>query len=127
MLHSLPSGLKISISRSISTVFEQYMEKIGWDEKKYNIEDFIKQWKVYINEHASWYDKLSDDIKKDPSFHEELAAKINETIQKILSEAPTDEQMKTIENLQRKHNNKDSYSCKMEAKFLINSLKSKTK
>ncbi|MCM3239900.1 hypothetical protein M3589_19640 [Heyndrickxia oleronia] len=127
MLHSLPSGLKISISRSISTVFEQYMEKIGWDEKKYNIEDFIEQWKVYINEHASWYDKLSDDIKKDPSFHEELAAKINETIQKILSEAPTDEQMKTIENLQRKHNNKDSYSCKMEAKFLINSLKSKTK
>ncbi|GIN40334.1 MULTISPECIES: hypothetical protein [Heyndrickxia] len=127
MLHSLPSGLKISISRSISTVFEQYMEKIGWDEKKYNIEDFIKQWQVYINEHASWYDKLSDDIKKDPSFHEELAAKINETIQKILSEAPTDEQMKTIENLQRKHNNKDSYSCKMEAKFLINSLKSKTK
>lgn len=103
------------------------MEKIGWDEKKYNIEDFIKQWQVYINEHASWYDKLSDDIKKDPSFHEELAAKINETIQKILSEAPTDEQMKTIENLQRKHNNKDSYSCKMEAKFLINSLKSKTK
>ncbi|GIN86531.1 hypothetical protein J6TS2_29170 [Heyndrickxia sporothermodurans] len=80
--------MKISISRSISTVFEQYMEKISWSEKKYSLEDFIKQWQLYINEHASWYEKLDDDIKKDPTFHDELAEKINETIKKFFLSHP---------------------------------------
>ncbi|MGE8207069.1 hypothetical protein ACQKP0_21425 [Heyndrickxia sp. NPDC080065] len=119
MLNTLSSGMKISISRSISTVFEQYMEEIGWDEEKYNLEDFIKQWQVYINEQASWYKNLSDDIKRDPTFHEELAAKINETIQKILTDSPTDEQIKAFDQLQEDY----SFSCKMEAKYLLNHLK----
>lgn len=123
MLNTLSSGIKISITRSISTVFEQYMEKIGWNEEKYNLEDFIKQWQIYINEHASWYDKLDDDIKKDPIFHEELAAKINETIQKVLSEPPTDEQIKTLDQLQDISKEEYNYSCKMEARYLLNHLK----
>lgn len=118
MLKDLPSGLKISISRSISTVFEQYMEEIKWDEEKYNLEDFIKQWQLYINNHASWFSKISEEVKSAPSFHEEVAKKINETIEKILSEPPTSEQIAELEKLQ----NKQSYSCKAEAKYLINQL-----
>lgn len=122
MLNELPSGIKISISRSISTVFEQYMEKIGWDEEKYKLEEFIKQWQFYINNHASWFTKISDEIKLDPTFHEGLAAKINETIDKILSDSPTSEQIKKIKQLQYELGIEHPYSCKAEARYLINYL-----
>ncbi|MBS4175445.1 hypothetical protein [Bacillus sp. FJAT-49736] len=122
MFNELSPGIKISISRSISTVFEQYMEKIQWDENKYSLEDFIHEWKEYINNHASWFDQVSDEIKEDPSFHEDLALKINETIEKILSEEPTPDQLEQIEQLQKELKTDYSYSCKAEAKFLIQYL-----
>lgn len=123
MFKDLASGIKISISRSITTSFEQYMSRIGWDENKFSVEDFIKEWKEYIETSASWYGQISDDIKADPVFHEELAAKINETITKIFKEAPTQAQIDEIENLQKKHDREFDYSCKMEAKYLIDTYK----
>jgi len=127
MFNELSPGIKISISRSISTVFEQYMENIKWDENKYNLEDFIKEWREYINNHASWFGQVSDDIKKDPRFHEDLAKKINETIEKILTEAPTTDQVEKMNQLQKELKKDYSYSCKAEAKYLIQSLTSQVK
>lgn len=117
MFNQLPQGIKISISRSISTAFEQYMKNIEWDENKYNLEDFINQWRDYAEKSASWFDKIDQKIKENPKFHEELAKKINEIIEKILTEAPTQDQMDELDS-----QNID-YSCKAEAKYHIERLK----
>ena len=123
MFKDLASGIKISISRSITTSFEQYMGRIGWNEDKFNVEDFIREWKEYIETSASWYGQISDEMKADPVFHEELAVKINEVINKIFTEAPTQAQMEEIESLQTKHGREFDYSCKMEAKYIIETYK----
>ncbi|WP_108668894.1 hypothetical protein [Peribacillus acanthi] len=125
MLKELSSGIKISISRSISTAFEQYMNKIEWDEDKANIEEFANDWKEYINKNASWYDKVDDQTKANPTFHEELAVKMNETIEKILTEEPTAEQIEEIEKLAKQLKIEDpSYSCRAEARYVIDKLNS---
>ena len=63
MYKNLSSGVKISISRSISTAFEQYMNSIGWDENKADIEMFVKEWKEYAEKNASWYEKIDAEIE----------------------------------------------------------------
>jgi hypothetical protein len=127
MFNQLSSGTKISITRSIKTAFEQYMAKISWDEDKYELQDFVQLWRTYINESASWFNNLDDQIKNDPIFHEELAVKINETIEKILSEPPTEEQMNEIDSLQKDLGTDYDYSCKVEAKFLLDKLQGMAK
>ncbi len=99
------------------------MNDIGWNEEKFNIEKFVQEWKHYITGSSSWYDKISDEVKNDPAFHEQLAEKINETIDKILSEAPTKEQMAEIESLQKEWGEEFDYSCKTEAKYVIEKYK----
>lgn len=123
MLKDLAPGIKISISRSISKSFEQYMSRIGWDENKYSLENFIKEWREYIINSSSWYGQISEEIKADPAFHEELAAKINKTIDKILNEEPTQEQIEDIEKLQLQRGKEFDFSCKMEAKYIIDTQK----
>lgn len=127
MFKDLSPGIKISITRSITTSFENYMSEIGWNEKKYSIEKFVDQWRKYITTNSSWYDKISDDVKNNPIFHEELAVKINETIDKILSEEPTKEQMDEIEKLQSELGEEYDYTCKTEAKYVIDLLKKELK
>ncbi|MFS0783815.1 hypothetical protein [Bacillus sp. 1P06AnD] len=123
MLKNLSPGVKISISRSITTAFEQYMNSIEWKEDEADIEKFVSEWRDYILHSASWYKKVDDKIKNDPAFHKELAGKINQTIDKILSEVPTEEQMKEIEELQKQVSCKEYiYSCRTEAKFVIEQL-----
>lgn len=123
MFKEFSPGIKISITRSIITSFEKYMNDIGWNEEKFNIEKFVQEWKHYITGSSSWYDKISDEVKNDPAFHEQLAEKINETIDKILSEAPTKEQMAEIESLQKEWGEEFDYSCKTEAKYIIEKYK----
>jgi len=123
MYKNLSPGVKISISRSISTAFEQYMKSIQWDEDKADIAMFVKDWKEYITHSASWYAKVDESVKEDPAFHRELATKINQTIDKMLNEKPTDEQMETIERLQKQANCKEYiYSCRAEARYVIEKL-----
>jgi predicted transcriptional regulator len=125
MFNSLPHGIKISITRSISAAFEQYMKNIQWDEKQYNLEDFIKYWREYAEKNASWFDKIGEEMKANSQFHEELAAKINETIEKVLTEAPTEEQMAKLDSLIKELGMDDiDYTCKTEAKYHIDRLKS---
>jgi len=103
------------------------MNDIGWDENKFSMEKFVDEWRKYINSNSSWYDKISDDIKNNSVFHEELAAKINETIDKILSEEPTKEQMEEIEKLQKELGEEYDFSCTTEAKYVIDLLKKEIK
>lgn len=127
MLSDLSPGIKISITRSISTAFDQYMAKILWDEASYNFEDFMNEWRLYITNNSSWYGKVSDEIKSSPEFHQELAVKINEVIEKIFSEAPTSEQIETLDRLQKQLGTDYDYSCKTEAKFYIDYLSEQLK
>lgn len=122
MLKDLSAGIKISITRSITTAFEQYMEKISWDENKYDLSNFIKEWRTYINNHSTWFAKVDEQIKNNPRFHEDLAIKINETIEKIINEEPTEEQIQKLNELQKKFKKEITYSCKAEAKYLIETL-----
>ncbi|WP_061808928.1 hypothetical protein [Rossellomorea vietnamensis] len=122
MLKNLSSGTKISITRSIKTSFEQYMSSIQWKEDKFDIQNFIVAWRIYINEHASWYKNLDKEIKNNEQFHEELAVKINETIAKVLSEEPSAQQIAKLEELQEKSGTDIDYACKLEAKYLIDKL-----
>jgi hypothetical protein len=123
MYKNLPQGTKISITRSIHAAFEQYMGKIEWNEEKYDTEEFIREWRRYIENHASWFERLSNEDKADSTFHEELANKINSTIEKIVNEAPTAEQMERLNALlAEKGLDNVTYSCKAEAKYWIERL-----
>lgn len=125
MFKDLSPGIKISITRSITTAFEQYMSRIDWNESKMDLNSFVADWREYIQNQASWFDKLESDIKNSPDFHQQLAEKINETIEKILSEKPTKVQMEQIEALQKEVREEYNYSCKTEAKYVIEKLKKK--
>ena len=128
MLKNLSPGVKISISRSISTAFEQYMNSIEWNEEIADMRMFVLQWKEYITQNASWYEKVDETLKTDPAFHEELANKINQTINKILSERPTDDQIAEIEELQKQVSMKEyTYSCRAEARYVIEQLQKELK
>lgn len=128
MLKNLSPGVKISISRSISTAFEQYMNSIDWNEEVADMKMFVLKWQEYINQNASWYDKVDESLKNDPAFHAALAEKINQTIDKILSERPTDAQMAEIEELQKQVSVKEyAYSCRAEARYVIERLQNELK
>ncbi|WP_170008325.1 hypothetical protein [Bacillus fonticola] len=127
MIKKLPQGVKISITRSIQQAFEQYMAKIHWNEDEYDLNEFAKEWKTYIQTQASWYDKIDEDIKTNATFHEELAQKINATIKKTLTEAPTKEQIDEIETMQKELGTSMEYSCKAEAKYVQEELARKKK
>ena len=121
-LKSLSQGIKISISLSVTTAFERYMEKISWSESKFNMVDFMSFWKEYIINQSSWYTQIDDSIKEDSQFHQDLADKINGIIIKILNEKPTKEQMKMIDSHVKITGEQLEYSCKMEAKYIINHI-----
>ncbi|RNF40003.1 hypothetical protein [Planococcus salinus] len=122
MYKTLPTGVKSSITRSISKMFETYMADIEWNENRFRLEDFIGKWKQYIETGASWYEKVPEEVKKDPAFHEEVANKMNQTIEKILSEPPSEDQIARIEIMQERLNTHFDYSCKAEAAYIENKL-----
>lgn len=125
MYKDLTTGVKSSITRSIKTVFENYMASISWDEDRFHMEDFIHQWRIYINESAAWTDKVSDEVKESSVFHEEVAHKMNQVIDKILNEPPSEEQIAGIEIMQEDLNTHYSYACKAEAVYVGKQLKQK--
>lgn len=123
MFKSLSPNLKSSITRSITQTFEQYMAEIEWDPERYDMNDFMKRWSEYISEKALWYGKIPDDVKHATEFHEDIATRINQVIQKVLSEPPSEEQIATIQQMQEELNTKYVYECKAEAAFVEAQLK----
>lgn len=125
MYKELPAGVKSSITRSMTSVFENYMASIEWDENRFQMEGFITQWRTYINESATWTDKVSDEVKQSPAFHEEVAKKMNQVIDKILTEPPSEQQIANIEMMQEEFNTHYDYACKAEAAYIESLLKQK--
>lgn len=127
MYKQLSSGIKISITRSISTSFESYLASIGWDEDKFSMEDFMVIWQKYFTESAAWFDKIPQEILVSPEFHAEIAKKMDEIIAKLLSEEPTAKQIASIEILQKQLGTNYAYACKAEAAYVEQLLKEKLK
>ncbi|WP_431029090.1 hypothetical protein [Lysinibacillus sp. LZ02] len=127
MYKELSSGVKISITRSISTSFELYLASIGWDEDKFSMEDFVASWQKYFTENAAWFDKVPQEILTNPEFHEEVAKKIDEVIAKILNEKPTKKQMDSIEKMQKQLGTNYTFDCKAEAAYVEQLLKQQLK
>ena len=127
MYKELSSGVKISITRSISTSFESYLTSIDWKEERFSMEDFIASWQTYFKENAAWIEKIPADVLMSTEFHEEMAQKIDEVIAKILNEEPTAKQIETIEALQKELGTNYSYNCKAEAAYIEQLLKEKQK
>ncbi|MGE7943055.1 hypothetical protein ACQKNB_13290 [Lysinibacillus xylanilyticus] len=127
MYKELSSGVKISITRSISTSFESYLTSIDWKEERFSMEDFIASWQTYFQENAAWIEKIPADVLMSTEFHEEMAQKIDEVIAKILNEEPTAKQIETIEALQKELGTDYSYNCKAEAAYIEQLLKEKQK
>ena len=125
MYKQLSSGIKISITRSISTSFEAYLASIGWEEDKFSMEDFMASWQEYFKTNAAWIDKIPQEILLSTEFHEEIAKKIDEVMDKILTEPPTEKQIETIDALQAQLKTNYSYSCKAEAAYIEQLLKEK--
>ncbi len=123
MYKNLSPNLKSSITRSITQTFEQYMTDINWSEKKFSIEDYLANWREYITTKALWYTQISDEVKVNPEFHEALASRINQVIERILEDPPTDEQIANIQQMQEKCNTHHSYDCKAEAAYVERLLK----
>lgn len=127
MYKQLSSGVKISITRSISTSFELYLASIGWNEDKFSMEDFMKSWQKYFTENAAWFEKVPSEILVSEQFHAEIAQKMDEVIAKILNEEPTKKQIEAIEELQKQAGTSYAYDCKAEATYVENLLKEKLK
>ena len=127
MYKQLSSGVKISITRSISTSFEAYLASIGWDEEKFSMEDFMVSWQTYFKDNAAWIDKIPADILLSSEFHAEIAKKMDEVIAKILNEAPTDKQVAAIAKLQKQLGTDYKFDCKAEAAYVEQLLKDKLK
>lgn len=123
MYKQLSSGVKISITRSITTSFESYLASIGWDDQKFSMEDFMQCWQKYFIENAAWFEKIPQEVLLSPEFHEELAKKIDEVIAKILNEKPTKKQIDSIEKLQKQLDTDFTYECKAEAAYVEQLLK----
>ena len=127
MYKGLSSGVKISITRSISTSFESYLASIGWDEEKFSMEDFVASWQKYFTENAAWFDKVPQEVLVSAEFHEEIAKKIDEVIAKILSEKPTKKQIESIEKMQKQLGTNYTFDCKAEASYVEQLLKQRLK
>lgn len=124
MYKSLPTGIKSSITRSISKMFETYMASIEWEEDRFQLEDFVQVWKDFIETSAPWYEKVPLEVKMSPDFHEEVASKMNQIIEKVLNEPPNEDQIARIEQMQESMNTHFDYACRAEAAFVENKLKS---
>ncbi|MHA6259012.1 hypothetical protein ACXYMX_03750 [Sporosarcina sp. CAU 1771] len=127
MYTNLSPNLKISITRSITQTFEQYMSDIAWSEDKFRIEDFIASWQQYITTKALWYSEIPNEIKYDSEFHEELAERINEIISRVLQDPPTDEQIARIQKTQEELGTHYEYDCKAQASYVEELLKNVNK
>ena len=127
MYKQLSSGVKISITRSISTSFEAYLASIGWEEDKFSKEDFMASWQAYFKANAAWIDRIPQEVLLSNDFHEEIAKKIDEVIDKIFTEPPTEKQIKAIDALQAQLKTNYSYSCKAEATYVEQLLQEKLK
>ncbi|MGG3955405.1 hypothetical protein ABEV15_01640 [Bhargavaea massiliensis] len=128
MLKQLPHRMKMNMTLSIKKVFERYMASIGWDETKYNAATLMEQWRHYLYNEATWFAELDDTIKTNPQFHEQLAARINEIIEQLVNEPPTDEQIAEINRLVERLGIDDfPYSCRLEAKYHIERLQQELK
>jgi hypothetical protein len=125
MYKQLSSGVKISITRSISTSFESYLASIGWDEDKFSMEDFMAYWQKYFTESAAWFDKVPQEVLVSTEFHAEIAKKVDEVIAKMLSEKPTAMQVAAITKLQKLLGTNYTYDCKAEATYVEQLLKEK--
>lgn len=123
MYKELSSGVKISITRSISTSFESYLASIKWDESRFSMEEFIARWQKYFVENAAWIEKVPQEVLLSAEFHEEIANKINEVTAKILNEKPTKAQIESIEKLQKELGTSYNYECKAEATYVEQLLK----
>lgn len=119
MYKQLPHGVKMGITRSIVTSFEDYMKKIEWREEKFDMQHFLEQWKDYIYTQSTWIHKVDDKVKEHADFHQALATKVNEKIAELVNEDPTEEQVHIL----KEHGvqNIDSF-CKLEAQYRIDHL-----
>lgn len=126
MYKGLSPNLKSSITRSITQTFEQYMESIEWSESKFKIEDYMSSWREYITTKALWYTEIADSVKVSPEFHEELTVKINEVMNRILEEPPTEDQIANIQMMQEQLDTHYDYHCKAEAAFVERLLKKRS-
>ncbi|MEG0385890.1 MAG: hypothetical protein RR642_14170 [Solibacillus sp.] len=127
MYKQLSSGVKISITRSISTSFESYLASIAWEEDKFSMEDFMISWQSYFKDNAAWIDKVPQEVLLSTEFHEEIAKKIDEVMTKILNEAPTAKQKTEIAKLQKTLGTNYIFECKAEATYIEQLLKDKLK
>lgn len=127
MYKQLSSGVKISITRSISTSFESYLASIEWNEDKFSMEDFMISWQNYFKDNAAWIDKVPQEVLLSSEFHEEIAKKIDEVLEKMLNEKPTEKQKTEIAKLQEKLGTSYTFTCKAEAAYVEQLLKEKLK
>lgn len=112
MYKQLPHGVKIGITRSIVVSFEKYMKEIEWNEEKFDMQQFVEQWKQYLYTKSTWVNKVDDELKGHPDFHQALAMKVNEKINELINEKPSEEQVEQLKRNKVKHADE---MCKLEA------------
>ena len=101
MYKQLPHGVKIGITRSIVVSFEKYMKEIEWNEEKFDMQQFVEQWKQYLYTKSTWINK------------------VNEKINELINEKPSEEQVEQLKRNKVKHADE---MCKLEAEYHIERL-----
>ncbi|EMA6345187.1 hypothetical protein ACO11K_004070 [Bacillus cytotoxicus] len=119
MYKQLPHGVKIGITRSIVASFEQYMKDIEWNAEKFDMQQFVEQWKQYLYTRSTWLHKVDRELKEHPDFHQALAMRVNEKINELINEEPTEEQKEQLKRHNVKHVDE---MCRLEAQYHIDRL-----
>ncbi|AXY07959.1 hypothetical protein CUC43_14480 [Bacillus thuringiensis LM1212] len=119
MYKQLPHGVKIGITRSIVVSFEKYMKDIEWNEENFDMQQFVEQWKQYLYTKSTWIDKVDDELKGHPDFHQALAMKVNEKINEFINEKSSEEQIEQLKRNKVKHADE---MCKLAAEYHIERL-----
>ena len=118
MYKQLPHGVKIGITRSIVVSFEKYMKEIEWNEEKFDMQQFVEQWKQYLYTKSTWVNKVDDELKGHPDFHQALAMKVNEKLTSLLMKT----ERRTSGAIKRNKVKHADEMCKLEAEYHIERL-----
>ena len=83
MYKQLPHGVKMGLHAQLLFLLK-YMKEIEWNEEKFDMQQFVEQWKQYLYTKSTWVNKVDDELKGHPDFHQALAMKVNEKLTSLL-------------------------------------------
>lgn len=127
MVLSLGPGLQPALRKSIRHAFVRFMDERRWNEEAFDSETFLAYWKTYVTFETDLLDEMPKSLRADAGFHISLAQLINETVEAVVEEPPSEEMIAEIEWMQEKLDTRYQYACQSEASYVHSLLTGRLK